>query len=427
MRQEILRPLGLVTGSATATTSTTVVTDSKLSDRFPVDDYFNDQWFLHLTSGTDAGAFRRVDDYVGSTGAVTVSGSDISGGDQPSLELSQFHPEDVKRAYNRARQVVFPRISMVRDVETVVTGESQFTYTVPSSMRLVDRVFVGNRKDASGSANLLLNGDFSDWTGDSADNWTLSAGSDSEETGAVNHLVLDGSSSRVTIPDDTAVTYLQTYNPSSSSYTAVATEGVQANVSAWVYCVTSGRVKIRIGATDYGDFHGGSGWERMAASADLAAGATSVAVGLSSPSSIVAAITIYVDEVSLSLGQSGNQDLPYDDVRDWEYTAPAVGASDGGTIRLRSSLGEQRRLRLVGRDLLSPVSSDSDTVEVDGELLEPLYFKVRQFLCEERSGQGYGGYWSEQADRWRMDYEASVKIDGVTVRAPMVAVPRTVF
>ena len=425
MRQEILRPLGLVTGSAPTNTSTTVVTDPKLSDRFPVDDYFNDQWFIHITEGNDAGKFRRVDDYVGSTGAVTVGGSNISGGDTPNFELSQFHPDDVKRAYNRARQVVFPKISMVRDVETVVTGESQYTYTVPSSMRQVDRVFVGSRKDASGSGNLLLNGDFEDWTGDSADNWTLSAGADYEETGAENHLVLDGSSARVAVGDSTTPTYLQTYDPSSSSYTAVATEGVQANVSAWVYCLSGSSFKIRIAGTDYGDFHGGSGWERLSASADLGATDATAIVGISV--STGGALTIYVDEIYLSLGQSGVQDLPYVDVRDWEYTAPTVGASDGGTIRLRSALGEQRRLRLVGRDLLSLVTVDGSTVEVDGELLEPLYFKVRQYLCQERSGQGYGGYWTEQADRWRMDYEAAIKVDGVAVRAPMVAVPRTVF
>ena len=93
----------------------------------------------------------------------------------------------------------------------------------------------------------------------------------------------------------------------------------------------------------------------------------------------------------------------------------------------RCDFGVHRGLRIVGRDLLSPVTVDSSTVEIDGELLEPLYFKVRQFLCEERSGHGYGGYWTEQADRWRMDYESAIKIDGVAVRSPMVAVPRTVF
>ena len=45
MRQDILRPMGLLTSTATTTALTTnkVVVDTKLTDRFPVDDYLNNQ------------------------------------------------------------------------------------------------------------------------------------------------------------------------------------------------------------------------------------------------------------------------------------------------------------------------------------------------------------------------------------------------
>ena len=434
MRQEILRPLGLVTGSATATTSSTVVTDSKLSDRFPVDDYFNDQWFIHITEGNDAGKSRRVGNYVGSTGAVTIAGSNISGNDTPNFEVSQFHADDVKRAYNRARQVVFPHISMVRDLETVVAGDSQYVYTLPSNMRLVDRIFVGNRRGANSSDNLLLNGDFEDWDADSIshggsqNNWALSGSGayfikEADVSAPNNYLVLSGSNSGLIKVASATTTLLQSFNAASSSYTAVGTEGAEVNLAAWVYCRQASKVALYIGSANT-TFHGGTGWELLKYTAVLSSTATTVDVGLSVAASNVAA---YVDEIWMTIGPSEMTDLPFDDVRDWEYTGPAAGASDGGTVRLRRSLGVHRGLRIVGRDLLSPVTVDSSTVEIDGELLEPLYFKVRQFLCEERSGHGYGGYWTEQADRWRMDYESAIKIDGVAVRSPMVAVPRTVF
>ena len=51
MRQDILRPLGLITGSTTTNISSgnVNVLDTKLTKRFPVDDYFNNRWYVHLT------------------------------------------------------------------------------------------------------------------------------------------------------------------------------------------------------------------------------------------------------------------------------------------------------------------------------------------------------------------------------------------
>lgn len=67
---------------------------------------------------------------------------------------------------------------MVRDIETLVTGNGQHTYTLPSTIRRVDRIYLGNRRNADSGDNLLLNGDFEDWDADqltpgSQNNWTL--------------------------------------------------------------------------------------------------------------------------------------------------------------------------------------------------------------------------------------------------------------
>ena len=51
-------------------------------------------------------------------------------------------------------------------------------------------------------------------------------------------------------------------------------------------------------------------------------------------------------------------------------------------IEFLSSLPPVRRLRILGRDMVSSVSAESDTVEVDGELLEPLYDQTRAYMAQ---------------------------------------------
>ena len=163
MRQDILRPMGLLTSTATTSalsSGAATVVDTKLRDRFPVDDYFNNQWFVHITSGNDEGKIRRITNYIQSSGTLEFVGTAWAGGDSPSFELTPFDPTEVMNLFNEAREIVYPDISMVRDVETIVTGDRQHTYTLPSTIRKVDRVYIGNRRDASSGDNLLFNGDF---------------------------------------------------------------------------------------------------------------------------------------------------------------------------------------------------------------------------------------------------------------------------
>ena len=109
MRQDILRPLGLITGSTTTNISNgnVNVLDTKLTKRFPVDDYFNNRWYVHLTttSGDNAGDIRRVTDYAQSSGTITGGGANWAAYESGEInfELSTFHPDDVKDARGKAR------------------------------------------------------------------------------------------------------------------------------------------------------------------------------------------------------------------------------------------------------------------------------------------------------------------------------------
>ena len=427
MRQEIVRPFGLVTGTTSANLATnTSLVDEDLTDLYSADDYFNGNWFVIVTSNTNDGEYRRITDYAQSSGTITVSkawgDSDSSGA---TYELMPVPPNNVMRAYNRARQIVWPQIGIVRDVETLVTGNRQFTYEIPSTIRKVNRIYLGERYEAQTDAeNLLVNGSFENWSSStSADNWSVtgsgaSVNQEEQTSSPTNYAVLSGNNSaRIVVPGSVAVTLIQTFDSTSSTYTSVATQGMEANVSAWVYCTVASRVSLTIDGAVQSDTHGGTGWELLKGSQILTQTDTECAVGIS-VSSDSAAIAVYVDEVFLTLGQSEALDRPYTPITNWDIVPPAAGASTGGTLRFTGNLPSHHRLRIVGTDLLSSVSSDTSTVEIDGELLEPLYNKVRQMIADEMSMGIPDSYWFTMARQYEAEYNKAIESGAVGLRVP---------
>ena len=427
MRQDIVRPLGLVTGTTTTNVAAnTSLIDTNLTELYSADDYFNTNWYAIVTSNNRDGQYRRVTDYAQSSGTLTVSlawGAGTDGANS-TYELMTVPPNKVMEWYNRSRQEVWPHIGIVRDVETIVTGTRQFTYEIPSTIRRVNRVYLGERYESQNdSENLLLNGSFEDWSSTTAaDNWSVTGGGASmnqeeQTTSPTNYAILSGNNSlRLLVPDSTAVTLVQTFNSASSSYTAVATEGMEANLSAWVYCNTASRVYLTIDGDVDSTAHGGTGWELMTASNNLDATDTSTVVGISVSSG--AAIPVFVDEVFLTIGQSGPLDRPYSPITNWDVIPPAAGASTGGTLRFTGKVPSHHRLRIVGSDMLTAATSDASTVEIDGDLLEPLYNKIRQRLCDERAAGNAESYWFTMARQFEAEYNRAVESGAVGIRPP---------
>ena len=427
MRQDIVRPLGLVTGTTTTNVAAnTSLIDTNLTELYSSDDYFNTNWYAIVTSNNRDGQYRRITDYAQSSGTLTVSlawGAGTDGANS-TYELMTVPPNKVMEWYNRARQEVWPHIGIVRDVETIVTGTRQFTYEIPSTIRRVNRVYLGERYESQNdSENLLLNGSFEDWSSaTAADNWSVTGGGASmnqeeQTTSPTNYAILSGNNSlRLLVPGSTAVTLVQTFNSASSSYTAVATEGMEANLSAWVYCNTASRVYLTIDGDVDSTAHGGTGWELMTASNNLDATDTSTVVGISVSSG--AAIPVFVDEVFLTIGQSGPLDRPYSPITNWDVIPPAAGASTGGTLRFTGKVPSHHRLRIVGSDMLTAATSDASTVEIDGDLLEPLYNKIRQRLCDERAAGNAESYWFTMARQFEAEYNRAVESGAVGIRPP---------
>ena len=436
MRQDILRPMGLITSATTTTALTTnkVVVDTKLTDRFPVDDYFNNQWYVHITSGNDVGKIRRVIDYAQSTGTLTHGGANYAGGDSPSFELTPFDPTEVMNLFNEAREIVYPDISMVRDVETIVTGSRQHTYTLPNTIRKVDRVYLGNRRNADTSENLLLNGDFEDWSSaTSPDYWSVtgtgaSVNQEEDTSDPENYAVLHGdNSARLVVPSSTVTTLIQTFDSTLDWYTAVATQGMECNVSAWVYCTVASRVSLTIDGAVQSETHGGTGWELLKGSQILTQTDTEAAIGLSITSG--GAIAVFVDEMWMTLGQSEITDVPYSELRNWDHVPPVAGADNGGILYFQETLPSKHRIRVVGRDMLTAVSAEASTVEVDGDLIQPLYDKVRQLIALRMASGNISpnSNWTEMARQYEESYVRAVEGNLVKVKSPPTLVPRMVF
>ena len=438
IRQDICRPLGLVTGSTTTNISdgNALIVDTSLTKRFPVDSYFDNRWFVQLipTSGNNQNDIRRITGFTQSSGTIACAGANWTDSESGSInyELTPFDPSEVSNFYNEVREQVFPDIALVRDVETIVTGLRQHTYTLPSTIRKVDRVYLGNRRNADTSENLLLNGDFEDWTSStSPDYWSVtgtgaSVNQEADTSDPENYMVLYGdNSARLVVPSTTAVTLVQTFDSTLSRYTAVATEGQECNLSAWVYCTEASRVSLTIDGAVQSETHGGTGWELLKGSQTLTQTDTEAAVGLSITSGN--ALAVFVDEIWMTLGQSELIDVPYTELRNWEHVPPVAGASNGGIIRFQETLPSKYRIRVVGRDLLSSVSSDSSTIEIDGELLHPVYDRVRMMIAQRMAANNPGSNWAELARQYEASYTRAVEGDLVKTSSPLVAVPRMVF
>ena len=431
MRGEIVRPFGFASFPTTTNIASgaTNVLSTVLRDRWPNDSFFNG-WYFLLSADFDGGTpangtiSQRVSTYTAATGTLVLRGANLAAEDETvNCELSRVHPVDVQRAFNRARQDAFPQIGIVRDSQTIVTGPNQVVYTVPSSIRRIRAVYIGDIGDRRAAdsipQNLLKNPGFEDWSSATdVDDWAISGlnsteNQEAQTTSPANYVVLEGNNSARIHVVASGSTFVQTLNPT----TAVALENQEIHFSAWVYStVTSGEGSITpriegagMEATADGTGHGGTGWERLEASGktDSDADNTNISIGFVMARS--SNFDFYVDEAVCILGPSEPLDNSWDPVIGYSWVPSVAGASDGGKIHLDVPLPEKKRLRIVGIDQLSSVSAETDTVEVDGELIAPIYELTRGYIAEEMVSQNLGSsaeiYWERKKSQYMRSFD----------------------
>ena len=411
-RADISRDLGMVTSSTTTNITTNqLVVSTGLQSRYPKDDYFVGWYCYFENSGADTANHsfadeRFVTDYAASSGTLTVAGPALSAASGATdFTLHRVSPVELHRFYNRARQDLYPQIGTFNDVATVVTGQRQYTYSLPTTVREKPvRVYLGVKDPADTlSENLFSNAGFETWTdATTATSWTFagSGGSvnrEEETTTPPNYAVLhDQYSARMAVAAATTTTLLQTVTPS------VATQGMACQVTGWVYCVLPDRVSIKIEST-VGTTHGGTGWELLSNGRNLAHDATNVTAGITVSGGSSVAAAVYVDEMLMTIGPSEALDRAWEPLMNWEWLPPAGGAGNGGTLHFGYALPAKRRIRIVGLDLLSDVSADNSTIEVTGDQLGVVYDKTRALAAFSLASEGPiedRAYWQSEALRY---------------------------
>ena len=109
--REYAGELGNGTTSSAGNGGGTTAVDSGLS---PDDDAYNDHFFLLLTSGTNDGESRRVTDYTGATGTITVGRAftaQVASG--VTYELLRYDPAHYLAAVNQAGNQLYPKLFRV--------------------------------------------------------------------------------------------------------------------------------------------------------------------------------------------------------------------------------------------------------------------------------------------------------------------------
>jgi hypothetical protein len=409
---ETSRAFGLVSFATTTNITTSVaVVSTSLSSNYSRDDFFIGNWFIIIRGTNNNETIRRIVDYAATSGTLSVSGASLaSESGSVNCELHRFDPLLIRDIYTgQARHELLPQLGIVRDHQSIVTGQNQHRFKLPTTLKGKPlQVWLGNRVNASAiPENEITDPGFEDWASTtSLTSWTLagtgsSVNQETDTTTPKNYNVLsESNSARLLSNASDETTLLQTVTPT------VSTQRVEANFSVWVYSTQSAlAITARVGGTD-GTAHTGTGWERLTATVALGE-ATTVACGVAVATGT--AFSCYVDEAILILGQSEPVDTVWEPLLNWDWVPPVGGASDNGYIYVPYDLPAKRRLRILGTDALSTVTSDSGTIELRDDQMPLLLAYLRWRIAEREANEGYensSGYWRGQEGRYHAEYES---------------------
>ena len=373
---EYARRLGAYAGSfstTTAITTNTSVVSTGLTDRgFTADDILND-FFIRITSGNNDNAIRRISDFTGSSGTITVTGTNLSADSSTgtTFEIYRYDPNLLLETLQSGAQSAFPSLYVEVNDRNITLGGSQQLYPRPTSIPpgYVRQISIEPRIDAKSHGNNIvgtLNCDFenstisTDWT---ASNITLAA--EEETTGPDNFMVYAGTQSgKCTVGASSVGTLLMTV-PSGTNYV-----GEEINVGIWVYSRTASRVSAAIqldsSSVSVGSTHSGLGWERLTHTLVADGVSSSIKVGVSATSGTV--FVFYADEIVVTAGQSEIPRVPINKIFSWR--------EEGSSIRIFEGVSQDRNLLVRGMGMLDFTQLDTtgaNTVELNQSQRRMLY------------------------------------------------------
>ena len=383
MLPEYARRIGSYVGSFTTTTAiaaNTSVVCTTLADRgFDVDDLLND-FYIKITSQNNDGAIRRISDYTGSSGTITVSGSSLSSDSstQATFEIYRYDPQRLTDTLQDAAQEIFPRVFVPVYNNTSTAKEFQYNFTRPTSIPrgYVRQVWIEKRLDAKTSTDNILSDQNCDMeeSSSSITDWTASnitAAVEADTTDPDNAMVWgESQSAKLTVSaSSVGQFYLSVTNP--TNY-----EGEELNFAIWVYSKTASRVSAFL-QTDSdtvvtGDSHTGNGWERITVTTVANNVSSSIKAGIQISSGD--AFTCYADE---AIATSGREEMPRAGriaVRNWR--------EEDTQIRITEAIPEDHNLMIVGMGMLDFGNLSSSAQEINENNRRLLYYTAASILFQ---------------------------------------------
>ena len=380
MVPEYARRIGAYVGGFT--TTTTVTTDTSvicttLGDRgWDVDDILND-FYIKVTSGNNDGAIRRISDYTGSSGTITVSGSNLAAeSGSVTFEIYRYDPQRLIDTLSDAGQEVFPKVYVPVYDRTNTARDNQFDFTRPSTIPrgYVRQLFAERRIYSKTYADNILNDQNCDLEAATITNWTSSnvtAAVEGDTNDPDNAVVWANQRSAKVTVDASSVGQFYLSVTSPTNY-----EGEEINFAVWVYSRTASRVspfiQIDSDAVSTGDAHTGKGWERLTVSTDANLIGTSIKVGVQISSG--AQFTCYVDE---AIATAGREELPRAGriaIRNWY--------EQGDNIYVLEKVPSDHSVLVVGMGMLDFSNLSSTAQEVNQSSRRVLYNYAAMILFQ---------------------------------------------
>ena len=365
------RRIGSYIGSFSTTTaigatgSLTVIISTELRDvGFSDDDVLNDS-FLKITSGNNLNEVRLISDYTGSSGTITVTGTDLTSDSSTgtTFEIYRYDPNQLRDAVNDAAHQAFPALFKRVDDRTLTIAPGQARYARPSSIEpgYIRQVYMVPKIEAKTFSENIINDQNCDFEESSSalTDWTDSANItdavEADTTSPNNFMVYRGQrSAKLTC----AATSTGTFTLSATDPTNYESE--ELNFSIWVYSkyasLVSPIIQIDSDTATSGSSHSGGGWERLTVSATSSNVGSTIKVGLTFASNS-AIYTVYADEAILTSGPSETPKGYEEIIFDW--------SEEGDNLLFLTAPPSHYNLHLVGCGALETLTSGADTITLE--------------------------------------------------------------
>jgi hypothetical protein len=358
------------------------VVDSALAD-YP-DDYFNDNWWVLITSGTCDGQERRVSDFVSSTGTVTVSRAFTAQiASAVTYKLLRFRPSKITEKANDAIKRTKYLFQTIRDDNTA-TRENVRRYSVPTTIiRDPLQIWISNTSlntktinactaawSESVDSDVTLLVDDLDYQENSASlKFTVAAGA------SAGDILATAAISSLDLSNDTGVMF------AIKSSVATAAGDLQILLDEHASCASPSET-LNVPALAAGK------WEIVMVSY---AGATTardaiISVGLKYTVDL-GACTINLSEIK------SITTLPADTLTDqqgWSRLEYWLYEADGHKVYIPYYIPANRILRMVGKGFLTALSTQSGTTEADEPEISHLYSLTLAGLYQEQYASAVG-------------------------------------